>query len=667
MRLRRDLHSGLRMGRPATSRIRFERYLDGLRARRRAARSHRIATTREGRDKSLQRSRSFLELLRIFLGLLGRHRRAVVFALATLTISTTLALVPPAATKFAIDYAFSGTGLPEAWRDRLPADWGLESPTRLLAFLCIAVVLISVVRVAVGVAGRWQATRAARRLSVDLRRRAFEHAVRLPLDRVHEIKSGGVASILREDAGSIADLVFSMLYNPWRAVIQLLGSLLILAWTDWRLLIGSLVLLPTVWITHRTWIGRIRPMYRDIREQRERIDGQATETFGGMRVVRGFGRRRSESNRFVRGGHLMARQELRVWWWARGIEIAWELIIPIASAGLLFYGGLQVVEGTITTGDLVMFLTYLVMLLGPIETLASSATGFQTQLAALDRIEDLVEEPVELPDRPGAIVLDRASVRGEIEFRNVAFRYPRSEEAVLEGISFTAPPGGMVALVGASGAGKTTLSNLVARFFDPSEGAILLDGVDLREIALDSYRSLLGIVEQEVFLFDDSIGANIAYGRRGASEAEIRRAAGIANALEFIDPLPEGLDTLIGERGVRLSGGQRQRLAIARAVLADPRILILDEATSALDTESERLIQQGLSRLLAERTSFVIAHRLSTIVHADLIVVLEHGRVVETGTHEELMDSSGRYRDMVVRQTAPPEKPRTAVAGRDAG
>jgi ATP-binding cassette subfamily B protein len=652
------------MGRPATSRIRFQRYLQGLRERQREAKSRRIAVTREGRDKSLQRSRSFLQLLRVFLGLLGRHRRPVVFSLCTLTVSTALALVPPAATKFAIDYAFSGTGLPAVWRDRLPSSLGLESPTRLLAALCIAVVLISMIRVGVGVVGRWQATRAARRLSVDLRRRAFEHAVRLPLDRVHEIKSGGVASILREDAGSIADLVFSMLYNPWRAVIQLLGSLLILAWTDWRLLIGSLVLLPTVWITHRTWIARIRPMYRDIRSQRERIDGQATETFGGMRVVRGFGRRRSESNRFVRGGHLMARQELRVWWWARGVEIAWELIIPIASAGLLFYGGLQVVEGTITTGDLVMFLTYLVMLLGPIETLASSATGFQTQLAALDRILDLIDEPVELPDRPGAVVLDRGSVRGEIQLRDVSFSYPRSEEAVLEGISFTAPPGGMVALVGASGAGKTTLSNLVARFFDPTTGSITLDGVDLREISLDSYRSLLGIVEQEVFLFDDSIGANIAYGRRGAGEAEIRRAAEIANALEFIDPLPDGFETLIGERGVRLSGGQRQRLAIARAVLADPRILILDEATSALDTESERLIQQGLARLLAERTSFVIAHRLSTIAHADLIVVLEHGRVVETGTHEELMNSSGRYRDMVIRQTAPPERPKTETAGR---
>ncbi len=652
------------MPRSLTSSRRFRAYLEDARRKRSASRQARTALSREGSEKSLKRTRGFGTLFRTFLGLLGRHRAAIFFALATLTLSTILGLVPPAATKFAIDYAFSGTGLPEVWQAKLPASWNLDDPRRLLLVLCLGVVAISLVRLVIGVAGRWQATRASRRLAVDMRRLAFDHAVRLPLGRVQELKSGGVASILREDAGSIADLVFSMLYNPWRAIIQLLGSLAILAATDWRLLLGSLALLPTVWITHRTWIGRIRPMYRDIRDQRQAIDAQATETFAGMRVVRGFARQRSEANRFVRGGHLMARQELRVWWWARGVEIAWELIIPAASAALLFYGGLQVLDGTITTGDLVMFLTYLVMLLGPIETLASSATGFQTQLAALDRVLDLCDEPEELPDRPGAIVLDAAQVPGRVEFRGVSFRYPKSDEPVLEDISFVAEPGMMVALVGASGAGKTTLSNLVARFFDPTSGAILLDGRDLRDLRLASYRRLLGIVEQDVFLFDGTLAENIAYGSRGATIEGIRRAAEIANAAEFIDAMPKGYDTLIGERGVRLSGGQRQRIAIARAVLADPRILILDEATSALDTESERLIQQGLERLLRDRTSFVIAHRLSTIAHADLIVVLRHGRIAETGTHESLMASSGLYREMVLRQTAAPERAKPARTAR---
>jgi len=642
------------MHRPPSSRRRFAEYLAEFRRRRREP----TLISREGTEKSLRRHRPFRRLIGVFWGLLGRHRPPLLFALATLSIATILGLVPPAATKFAIDDAFTGRGLPAEFSRWVPASWGLEDPKRLLVALCVAVCLVSLARVAIGLNGRWQATRASRRLAVDMRRRAFEHAVRLPLHRVQELKSGGVASILREDAGSIADLVFSMIYNPFRAVIQLVGILAILAVTDWRLLLGSLVLLPTTWLSHRTWIARIRPMHRDIRRERERLDAQATEVFAGMRVVRGFVRGRSETARFTRGGHLMARQELRTWWWSRGIEVAWELIIPAASAALLFYGGLQVLDGRITTGELVMFLTYLVMLLGPIEALASSATGFQTQLAALDRVLDLLEEPEELPDRPGAITLAPRDVRGRIEFRGVSFRYPRQEEEVLKDVSFVVEPGMMVALVGASGAGKTTLSNLVARFFDPTKGAILLDGRDLRDIQLASHRRLLGIVEQEVLLFDDSVAANIAYGRRDADPAAIRHAAEVANAAEFIEKLPDGYATLVGERGVRLSGGQRQRIAIARALLADPRILILDEATSALDTESERRIQEGLARLLRDRTSFVIAHRLSTIAHAELIVVLKDGRIIETGSHESLMASSGAYREMVLRQTSPPERER---------
>jgi len=645
---------------PDRSRRRYAAYRATLRERRRTGAASRTHLTWDGREKSLSRQRSFGALLRAFLGLLGRHRPAVAISLLTLSVATLLALLPPAATKVAIDYVFTGSGLPEPWRSRVPAAWGLEAPLRLLVALCGVVLLVSTLRVVIGVVGRWQATRASRRMSVDLRRRAFDHAVRLPLHRVQELKSGGVASLLRDDAGSVADLVFSMIYNPTRAIIQLLGSLAILAWTDWRLLLGALALLPTVWMTHRTWIGRIRPLYRDIRRQRERIDAGATEVFSGMRVVRGFGRHRAESGRFVRESHLMARQELHVWWWARGVEILWELLIPAGSALLLLYGGWQVIEGTITTGDLVMFLAYLVMLLGPIESLASSATNFQTQLAGLDRVLDLLEEPTELPDRPDAVAVAPASVRGEIELDGVGFRYPRSEERVLEGISLVAAPGSMTALVGASGAGKTTLCNLVARFHDPSEGSIRLDGRDLRDLRLASYRSLLGIVEQEVFLFDDTIAANIAYGRRDASPAEIRHAAEVANAVEFIDRLPEGFATLIGERGVRLSGGQRQRIAIARAILADPRILILDEATSSLDTQSERLIQEGLRRLLAGRTSFVIAHRLSTIVHADQIVVLRHGRIAEAGTHADLLARGGLYEAMVLAQTATAEREKSA-------
>jgi ATP-binding cassette, subfamily B, bacterial len=441
-----------------------------------------------------------------------------------------------------------------------------------------------------------------------------------------------------------------MLYNPWRAVIQLLASLAVLAWVDWRLLLGSLVVVPTVFLTHRTWIGRIRPQYREIRRQRQEIDSHATEAFGGMRVVRAFGRSRSETARFTRGGNLMARHELLAWWWARGVEMVWAILIPGASAALLMYGGSQVLAGSLSVGDLMMFLVYLVMLLEPLAVLAESATGLQNNLAGLDRVFDLLDEPREMPSSPGAIKVDREDVVGRVSLRQVSFHYPNNNQMVLRGVSLEALPGQMIALVGPSGAGKTTLCNLVARFYDPTSGSIELDGIDLRKIDVESYRRLLGIVEQDIFLFDGTIAENIGYAVKHATREQIEDAARIANAHDFIVALTDGYETLIGERGVRLSGGQRQRLAIARAVLADPRIFILDEATSNLDTESERLIQQSLSALLRGRTSFVIAHRLSTIMHADLIVLLVDGQIVERGTHDELMDTSGRYRAMVEMQ-----------------
>jgi ATP-binding cassette subfamily B protein/subfamily B ATP-binding cassette protein MsbA len=308
-------------------------------------------------------------------------------------------------------------------------------------------------------------------------------------------------------------------------------------------------------------------------------------------------------------------------------------------------------------------MTYLVMLLGPMEALASSATNFQTNLAGYDRTLDLLAEPPELPDRPGARTLEPRQVRGDLTVEGVSFAYPGSTSQVLEDVSFTARSGEMVAFVGASGAGKTTLSNLIARFFDPTAGRITIDGTDLRDIRLSSWRRLLGVVEQDVFLFDGTVADNIAYADRAASRERIEAAARTACAHEFIAALPQGYDTRIGERGLRLSGGQRQRLAIARAVLADPRVLILDEATSNLDVESERAIQEGLANLMRGRTAFVIAHRLSTIRHANRIVVLRGGRVVQQGTHDELMEGGGPYREMVLIQTARPERRSVAAGG----
>jgi ATP-binding cassette subfamily B protein len=600
------------------------------------------------------------------------------------TIATLIGLTGPYSIKIIIDDVLvvepGASGLP-SWvpMAEAAAGGGVRERVGLLAVIVGAVLGLSVFAAAIGVWGRWQCTVLMKKLQVRMRRQAFEHAIRLPLTRISDLKSGGVASVLREDAGAAGELLFSLVYNPWRAIVQFIGTLVVIAVIEWRLVAGALALVPIVWITHRTWIARIRPVYRDIRRTRQTIDAQSTESFGGIRVVRAFHRGDAEAGRFTRDGHFMIRQEMLAWWWSRLLEIAWQIAIPLASAGVLMYGGWRVLEGDLTVGDLMAFSAYVLSLLGPLEALVATAAQVQSGLAGFDRTLDLLEEPRELTvDAPRSVEpVDRELVRGEIALEGVFFRYPRSRPArpddaedadttegigddlpyVIEDVSVSVAPGETIALVGPSGSGKTTLCNLVARFYDPTAGRVLLDGRDLREWDVDGFRRLLGIVEQDVFLFDGTVAENIAYARRQASEDDIIAAAVAANAHGFISELELGYRTLIGERGVRLSGGQKQRLAIARAVLADPKVLILDEATSNLDSESERLIQQSLGELMRGRTSFVIAHRLSTIRTADRIVVLERGRMIESGTHEELSAAGGRYADFLRMQVGEPDQP----------
>jgi ATP-binding cassette subfamily B protein/subfamily B ATP-binding cassette protein MsbA len=608
------------------------------------------------RKKIGDHERSFFELFAAFWRLIAGHRGPIIAALGFLTIGIVLRLIPPLGTKLAIDSVLTQPAKPlPQWLTGFPGVVAVlgdpvATPMRTLVAIALIVTVLTAIGTVVNLIGRWLATKSVNKTQVSIRRQVFDHAVRLPLHHVYSMKSGGVASLIREDAGGVSELIFSMLYNPWRAIIQFCGSLVILMFVDWKLMIGGLMLLPIVWITHRTYINRIRPLFRDVRKQRQRIDSGATETFGGIRVVRTFSRGRSESSRYVREGDFLVRQQLFTWWWMRIIETIWEVVIPLASTGLLLYGGYQITQGELTLGDLMMFLVYLTMLLDPLATIAGSAVTFQNNLAGLDRILDVLNVEEELPSRAGAVRLPATAGGGSMSIRNVSFHYPGSETLVLKDVSIEVQPGQTVALVGRSGAGKTTLTNLIARFYDPTSGAINYNGVDLRDIQLSSYRSLLGIVEQDVFLFDGTIHENIAYARPKAAREKVIAAAAAAAADEFIRKLDRGYDTLIGERGVKLSGGQRQRLAIARAILADPNILILDEATSNLDSESERLIQASLAQLLEDRTAFVIAHRLSTIIKADLIVVLEDGQVIETGTHDELLARGGRYQEMVSLQ-----------------
>lgn len=638
---------------PRSSRLRFNEYRDETRIRQKSKDSKESGSDYHGshRGSTLERSnRSFAKLFGEFWTMLAGYRARIAMGLAILTLTTLLNLLPPLATKLAIDSVLTTPPLPppdflQPWVE----GW---TPMQLLWGIAIATAFVTLVRTAIHLSGRWMMTQTVNLFTATLRRRLFQHILQLPLHRIYKLKSGGATSMLREDAGGVSDLVFSMLYNPWQAVVQLLGSLVILVIVDWRLLAAGLFLLPLVYWSHRWYIHSIRPLYRDVRKQRQDVDATTTESFGGIRVVRTFARQRTETKRYIDGQHLLTRQQLMVWWRTRLIEIIWEVLIPLASTGLLIYGGWQIIQGELTLGDLMMFLVYLTMLLGPIATLAGSAVQFQNGLAGLDRILDIFDVSPELPDKPNAITINRDQVVGKMKLSNVGFRYPGSETWVLRNISMEVEENQTIALVGRSGAGKTTLCNLIARFYDPDEGVICLDGIDLRDSKLQSYRKLLGMVEQDVFLFDGTIAENIAFSRRGASMELIRAAAVAAASDEFIDKLPDGYDSLIGERGVKLSGGQRQRLAIARAMLADPKILILDEATSNLDSESEQLIQRSLNQLRQNRTTFVIAHRLSTITSADQIWVMSEGRIIESGTHDLLMSQGGAYEKMVRLQTS---------------
>lgn len=653
--------------RSRSSKTRFRDYLERRRAKRAGERVHERVDQSQEQKRASKAKRSFTGLFTAFWSLLTGHRLTVILSLCTLTVGVWLGLLMPLSTKVALDYIITDnpgpTGLP-AWFSEQFGPFNAEraSRVRLMWMLGAGMLAITIATILLGVWGRWQCTRITKRVQVGLRRRVFEHTSRLPLHRIHSIKAGGVSSILREDAGGVGDLIFSLVYNPWRAIVQLTGTLVVLLILDWRLVLGALLIAPLIWVSHKTWITRIRPMYRDIRERRQGIDAMSAESFGGMRVVRSFNRRHAEAVRFTSEGHLLARQELYTWWWARSLEMAWEVFIPLASIGVLLYGGTAVIDGRLTVGDLMAFTAYLLALLGPLESLVSSATNVQTNLAALDRVLDIFAEPREFEESDPDPSIDLSNAAGRITLENVGYAYPaRTDgaekpgmsdvglrgEPVLSGISIDVQPGETIALVGASGAGKTTLCNLIARFDDVTEGKITIDGIDLRDIPVERYRALLGVVEQEVFLFDGSVAENIGYAKRNASQDDIVAAAKAANAHGFINELEESYSTLIGERGVRLSGGQKQRLAIARAILANPKILILDEATSSLDSESERLIQRSLGELMDGRTSFVIAHRLSTIRFADRIVVIEQGGVREIGTHEELLERDGRYAELL--------------------
>lgn len=483
----------------------------------------------------------------------------------------------------------------------------------------------------------------------DIRKAIFAHLHTLSLKFFADRRTGELVSRLTNDVSLLQSAITENLMALLRQLVMLIGSAFFLFYLNWRLTLVILTGIPLVSLT-MVYLGRkIRRAAGEVQDALAAAANVVEESISGVRIVKSFAREAHETGRF---GDKVDQTVNAAFRQARLSAILAPIIGFMAFASItltLWFGSYEVLNGNLTAGGLVAYLVYTMMVASPVAALAGLYAQFQSALGATERLFELLDTPADVADKPAARPLP--AITGQVTFHNVSFDYGAGLP-LLRGVQFTAAAGQVVALVGPSGAGKSTLVNLIPRFYDVVEGAICIDGVDIRDVTLLSLRQQIGIVPQETILFSDTVYENIRYGKLEASRAEIEAAATAANAHHFIlNELPQGYDTVVGERGIKLSGGQRQRVAIARAILKDPKILILDEATSSLDSESERLVQEALERLMQNRTSFVIAHRLSTVVNADWVLVLEGGQIVEQGTHAQLLaNPQGLYTRLYAMQ-----------------
>lgn len=486
----------------------------------------------------------------------------------------------------------------------------------------------------------------------DLRNEVYDHLLELDLAFFGRTRMGQIVSRLTHDVEQLRTLVTRELAKILSSAVEFAVFLTVMLALSWKLTLAACIVIPGTMAIWGPLVRKLRRGDRRVLNLAGEVNAHILETLSGIRLVKSSGAEGRERLRFhgLTGDYF--RTFVRTERWRALAGPLTEMLVAVGTVVILWYGArLVVVEGELTGAEFVGFLALSLKLYAPVKYIAKFPALVQPGLAGGERVFEFLDAPVEIRDRAGARPLP--GLAGEIRFEDVSFAY-RPGDPVLKGIDLVVPAGHVVALVGPSGAGKSTLVDLLGRFYDVTGGRITVDGTDIREVTVRSLRDLLGIVSQETVLFHDTIQANIAYGRPGATHQEVEQAARAANAHEFIAVLPDGYDTVVGERGTRLSGGQRQRIAIARALLRDPPILVLDEATSALDTESERLVQGAIERLLQGRTVFVIAHRLSTIQKADRIVVLEGGRIVETGTHLELLAAGGLYHHLHELQFSEP-------------
>jgi len=512
--------------------------------------------------------------------------------------------------------------------------------TFVLAFTAVTL-LAFMMRYLMLLCGEWLVAR--------MRHKVHDHMQFLSVRYIEDTQVGGIISRVIGDVQAVRNLLFGGFLEFARSVGVMVVLLGLLFYLDWWMTLVSIALVPGFVLVFLRCRRRLRPAWKHIREEMALLTARIAEVFGGAKVVKTFVKERHENTGFFKWLNDLLRKAMRVHRIHMGMHAGANWISHIGRVLVLAVGAWRVAEGELTIGDVFLFAASLGMFFQPMLQAVSINTQLQRAMASVERIYDVLDMKPEVREKPGALRVGR--LKGDVVFENVSFRYDgKVPGKIVSGVSFHAAPGECVAIVGPSGAGKTTLTNLLARFYDVEEGRILVDGHDIRNLELAPFRRNLAVVLQDTWLFNGTIRENIAYAVPGATDQDVRNAAEQANALEFIEKLPRGFDERAGERGVKLSGGQKQRIAIARAILANPRILILDEATSSLDSRSEGLIQEALERLMKGRTTLVIAHRLSTITNADRILVLEEGKVVESGSHLELLAARGNYYRMFMEQ-----------------
>lgn len=534
-------------------------------------------------------------------------------------------------------YAAGTTGLAYIIKDVI--DEVLKAGTNV-GFVAAAIVGANLLKGVGSYFSAYMMADVGQRVVMDVRNALFAHMLNQSAAFFSRRTSGQLMSRIMNDVGQIQQTVSETIGDLLRESLGLVGYIGILLWLDYKLALVCFTGAPLVFYPLVRLGQRLRKTTRRSQEELERLSHVSAEAFTGHRIVKAFATERREAGRFAEAAARFYRANMKVTAALSALPSIMELLGGVGMAAALWYGAKEIAEGKLTGGEFSSFVAALLLMYGPTKKLSRVNASLQQSMAASERIFEILDTHSEVVDRPGASPLTRLA--RAIEFHDVGFHYDDDRtHRILRGVSLKVSAGEMVAIVGRSGAGKTTLVNLLPRFYDVTQGAITIDGVDIRDVTLASLRSQIGIVTQETVLFDDTIAANIAYGSPQATEAEIEAAARAAHAHDFIAAMPGGYRTAIGERGQRLSGGQRQRLAIARALLKNSPILVLDEATSSLDSESEHLVQEALANLMANRTAIVIAHRLSTVRRANLIVVLERGRVVEAGRHEELLARPG--------------------------